>query len=49
MVLSHADIQQIVQNLSQRELESPEGHGVDLRLGEVHRIAGGEAFIEADT
>jgi deoxycytidine triphosphate deaminase len=49
MVLSHAEIQKIVQNLSQRELENPEGHGVDLRLGEVHKIAGGQAFIEADT
>jgi len=49
MVLGHADIQKIVQNLSQRELESPEGLGVDLRLGEVHKIIAGQAFIEADT
>jgi len=48
MVLSHADIQKIVQGLSQRELENPEGSAVDLRLGEVHKISGGEAFIEAD-
>lgn len=48
MVLSHAEIQKIVKGLSQRELESPEGSSVDLRLGEVHKLAGGEAFIEAD-
>jgi deoxycytidine triphosphate deaminase len=48
MVLVHAKIQTIVQNLSQRELEIPEGTTVDLWLGEVHEIVGGEAFIEAD-
>jgi deoxycytidine triphosphate deaminase len=48
MVLSHAEIQKIVQNLSQRELENPEGTSVDLRLGEVHKLSGGQAFIEAD-
>jgi dUTP pyrophosphatase len=48
MVLSHADIQKIVQNLSQRELEKPEGTGVDLRLGEVHKLTAGQAFIEVD-
>jgi dUTP pyrophosphatase len=48
MILSHAEIQKIVQNLSQRELDNPEGTAVDLRLGEVHKFAGGEAFIESD-
>jgi deoxycytidine triphosphate deaminase len=48
MVLSHADIYKIVQNLSERELKNPEGTAVDLRLGEVHKITGGQAFIEAD-
>lgn len=48
MLLSHTDIQKIVKGLSQRELENPEGSGVDMRLGEVHKLAGGEAFIEAD-
>lgn len=48
MVLTHAEIQKIVQQLSQRELENPEGTTVDLRLGEVHKFTGGEAFIEAD-
>jgi deoxycytidine triphosphate deaminase len=48
MVLKHEEIKKIVRNLSQRELETPEGTTVDLRLGEVHVIIGGEAFIEAD-
>jgi dCTP deaminase len=48
MLLTHEEIHKIVQNLSQRELENPEGAEVDLRIGEVHRISGGEAFIEAD-
>lgn len=48
MVLTHQDIHKIVQNLSQRERENPEGTTVDLRLGEVHKFSGGEAFIEAD-
>lgn len=30
----------IVENLSKRELESPEGAGFDLRLGEVYRLKG---------
>lgn len=48
MVIPISEVQKIVQNLSARELESPEGAGVDLRLGEVVEITGGEAFIEAD-
>lgn len=30
----------LVENLSARELTNPEGAGFDLRLGEVHKIAG---------
>lgn len=48
MVISVADVHKIVQNLSTRELENPEGAGVDIRLGEVIEITGGAAFIEAD-
>lgn len=36
--------QKLVEGLSQRELESPEGAGFDLRLGEVYKIAG-DAFL----
>ena len=31
---------QLVSNLSQRELENPEGAGFDLRIGELHEISG---------
>jgi len=35
----------LIENLSDRELNNPEGAGFDLRLGEVHKIVGGAAFI----
>ena len=35
----------LVEGLSERELNNPEGAGFDLRLGEVHKISGGAAFI----
>ncbi|QQG44311.1 MAG: 2'-deoxycytidine 5'-triphosphate deaminase [Candidatus Roizmanbacteria bacterium] len=35
----------LVSNLSERELTNPEGAGFDLRLGEVHEISGGRAFL----
>ncbi len=38
----------LITNLGRRELENPEGVGVDLRLGQVHVIHEGGAFIEAD-
>ena len=38
----------MITDLGQRELENPEGVGVDLRLGQVHVISEGGAFIEAD-
>src|SRR3989338_8313856 len=38
----------LVENLSERELVNPEGAGFDLRLGEVHRISGGRAFLGID-
>lgn len=34
----------LVEGLSDRELENPEGAGFDLRLGKVHRVSG-EAFL----
>lgn len=39
---------ELVHNVGRRELENPEGVGVDLRLGQIHTITGGGAFIEAD-
>jgi dUTP pyrophosphatase len=38
----------LISNLGQRELGNPEGVGVDLRLGQVHVVSEGGAFIEAD-
>jgi deoxycytidine triphosphate deaminase len=40
--------QSLVKNIGKRELENPEGVGVDLRLGSVHKIIKGGAFIEVD-
>lgn len=34
----------LVENLSQRELENPEGAGFDLRIGELYKIKG-EGFL----
>ena len=34
----------LVENLSERELNNPEGAGFDLRLGEVYKITG-SAFL----
>lgn len=38
----------LVENLGARELENPEGVGVDFRLGAIFQITKGGAFIEAD-
>src|ERR1700758_3824967 len=38
----------MITNLGARELENPEGVGVDLRLGQVHVVSEGGAFIESD-
>ena len=35
----------LVENLDNRELTTPEGAGFDIRLGEVHKIVGGKAFL----
>lgn len=35
----------LVEDLDKRELTTPEGAGFDIRLGEVHKIVGGEAFL----
>lgn len=39
----------LIKNLGKRELKNPEGVGVDLRLGSVHKIIKGGAFIEVDS
>ena len=35
----------LVENLDKRELTTPEGAGFDIRLGEVHKLDGGKAFL----
>lgn len=35
----------LVEDLDRRELTTPEGAGFDIRLGEVHRLDGGRAFL----
>ena len=37
--------ERLVTGLDRRELENPEGAGFDLRLGAVHKISGGSAFL----
>lgn len=39
---------QLLENLGDRDLNNPEGTGIDLRLGSIHKIIEGGAFIEAD-
>ncbi len=40
--------QGLIKNLGKRDLKNPEGVGIDLRLGAVHKITKGGAFIEVD-
>lgn len=47
-VLKRVKREGLVENLGERELNNPEGVGVDLRLGEVYEITDGGAYIEAD-
>ena len=35
----------LVENLDRRELTTPEGAGFDIRLGEIHKLTGGKAFL----
>lgn len=47
-VLKRVKEENLIEGLGDRELNNPEGVGVDLRLGAVYKIAEGGAFIEAD-
>jgi len=38
----------LITGLGGRDLSAPEGTGIDLRLGAVHKIVEGGAYIEAD-
>ncbi len=46
-VLKRVKKEKLIKNLGERELENPEGVGVDLRLGALYKITEGGAFIEA--
>ena len=35
----------LVEGLADRELTTPEGAGFDIRLGEVHKLDGGKAYL----
>ena len=48
MIIPHSEVVKIVKDLGERDLKNPEGASVDLRLGSIHRIVGGSAFIETD-
>lgn len=37
----------LIEGLSERELNNPEGSGIDLRVGQVHKIVG-DSFLGAD-
>lgn len=40
--------EKLIEDLGERDLNNPEGVGLDLRLGSIHKIKKGGAFIEAD-
>ncbi len=47
-VLIRIKEESLVENLGDRELNNPEGVGIDFRLGALYKISEGGAFIEAD-
>lgn len=47
-VLRRVKEEGLLENLGDRDLNNPEGVGLDLRLGKVFKIVEGGAFIECD-
>lgn len=47
-VLERIKKDNLVENLGDRDLSNPEGVGLDIRLGALHHIMEGGAFIEVD-
>ncbi len=47
-ILRRVKKEKLIENLGKRELQNPEGVGVDLRLGAIHKIIEGGAFIQGD-
>lgn len=48
IVMQRIEESLLLDNLGERDLTNPEGVGIDLRLGSVHAIVKGGAFIEVD-
>ncbi|MCL5729976.1 MAG: hypothetical protein M1165_00195 [Candidatus Pacearchaeota archaeon] len=46
-ILELNDKYNLIEGLSERELNNPEGSGIDLRAGQVHKITG-DSFLGAD-
>ncbi len=46
IVMQRIEESLLLDNLGERDLTNPEGVGIDLRLGSVHAIVKGGAFIE---
>lgn len=46
IVMQRIEEEILLENLGERDLTNPEGVGIDLRLGSVHKITKGGAFIE---
>jgi deoxycytidine triphosphate deaminase len=47
-ILQRITADKLIENLGTRDLHTPEGCGIDLRIGKALRIIEGGAFIEAD-
>jgi deoxycytidine triphosphate deaminase len=47
-VLKRIKEENLIEGLGGRDLDNPEGVGIDLRLGGVYKIIEGGAFIESD-
>lgn len=47
-ILRRIKEENLITELGGRDLSNPEGIGIDMRLGAVHRIIEGGAYIEAD-
>jgi deoxycytidine triphosphate deaminase len=48
IVLQRIKEENLIENLGDRDMTNPEGIGIDIRLGSIHKIIEGGAFIEAD-
>ena len=47
-VIRRVHAESLIIDLGARDLSNPEGTGIDLRLGAVHKITKGGAYIEVD-